>query len=199
MTESTIALLIISGVLAGFVVLLKATGRASHPLLQALRSRGIRPKHADILLCRKRAFVPAETLMSHREARFLEMLDRATESRHWRLCPHVRVADMVKVSTLWKSGSREWWQLHNLVSRWHCDVVIVDCRDNRIVAAVELDDRTHDAPARQRRDLVLEEILRQAHIPLLRDRDEKALVVRIAAFLKNRQFLQAGEEPHHGR
>lgn len=53
-------------------------------------------------------------------------------------------------------------------------MVITD-RDGRIVAAVELDDRTHQAPKRQRRDLLLEEVLKQAGIPLLRGDDEQQL------------------------
>lgn len=46
-----IAILIIVILLAGFVVLLRQAGRASHPLLQALRSRGMRPGTAEQLLC----------------------------------------------------------------------------------------------------------------------------------------------------
>jgi hypothetical protein len=46
------------------------------------------------------------------------------------------------------------------------DVVITDCA-GRIIVAVELDDRSHQAK-RQRRDLLLEEVLKQAGIPLLR-------------------------------
>ncbi|EBP7219096.1 DUF2726 domain-containing protein, partial [Salmonella enterica] len=81
-----------------------------------------------------------------------------------------------------KSGSREWWQLFRLVSQWHCDVVITD-RTGRIIVAVELDDRSHQAPKRQRRDLLLEEVLKQAGIPLLRGDDEQQLAERVRAHL----------------
>ncbi|MBW5853190.1 DUF2726 domain-containing protein [Yersinia enterocolitica] len=53
------------------------------------------------------------------------------------------------------------------------------------MAAVELDDRTHQAKHRQRRDLVLEEVLRQANIPLLRSENETALVESVTTYLKN--------------
>ncbi|RXA93715.1 DUF2726 domain-containing protein [Yersinia sp. 2105 StPb PI] len=52
-----------------------------------------------------------------------------------------------------------------------------------IMAAVELDDRSHQALHRQRRDLLLEEVLRQAGIPLLRSDEERTLITRIQAYL----------------
>jgi hypothetical protein len=44
------------------------------------------------------------------------------------------------------------------------------------VAAVELDDASHLKKHRVRRDILLEEVLRQAGIPLLRERDSEKLV-----------------------
>lgn len=89
---------------------------------------------------------------------------------------------IVRVAPDRKSGSREWWQLFRLVSQWHCDVVITD-RAGRIIAAVELDDRSHQEPKRQRRDLLLEEVLKQAGIPLLRGDNEQQLAARVRAHL----------------
>ncbi len=175
-------LLLIVVLLCGFIFLLKKAGHASHPLLQAMRSRGIRPGTAEQLMCRKPSFISAGQLMTQREQRFLHRLDRVTDTRRWRLCPQVRVADIVRVAPDRKSGSREWWQLFRLVSQWHCDVVITD-RAGRIIVAVELDDRSHQAPKRQRRDLLLEEVLKQAGIPLLRGDDEQQLAERVRAHL----------------
>ncbi|EAM2340895.1 DUF2726 domain-containing protein [Salmonella enterica] len=78
--------------------------------------------------------------------------------------------------------AQKWWQLFRLVSQWHCDVVITD-RNGRIIEAVELDDRSHQAPKRQRRDLLLKEVLKQAGIPLLRGDDEQQLAERVRAYL----------------
>lgn len=44
-------------------------------------------------------------------------------------------------------------------------------------------DRSHQAPKRQRRDLLLEEVLKQAGIPLLRSDDEQLLAERVRAHL----------------
>ncbi|WP_256574454.1 DUF2726 domain-containing protein, partial [Klebsiella variicola] len=58
--------------------------------------------------------------------------------------------------------SRTWWQLFRMASQWHCDVVIVDIHTFAIVGAVELDDASHLKKHRIRRDILLEEVLRQA-------------------------------------
>ena len=175
-------IVIVAILLVGFVALLRQARAARHPLLQALREKGIRPGRTELLLCRRPSFVSAGQLMTTREQRFLRRLDRVTDHREWRLCPQVRVADIVNVASDRKSRSREWWQLFRLVSQWHCDVVITD-RAGRIIAAVELDDCSHQAPKRQRRDLVLEEVLKQAGIPLLRGDDEQQLAERVRAYL----------------
>ena len=62
------------------------------------------------------------------------------------------------------------------VSQWHVDVVIVERCSFNIVAAVELDDTSHLRPERRRRDILLEEVLRQAGIPLLRSHDARKLL-----------------------
>lgn len=175
-------IIIMAILLAGFVILLRNAGSVRHPLLQMLREKGIRPGRTELLLCSQPSFVSAGQLMTAREQRFLRRLDRVTDTRQWRLCPQVRVADIVRVAPDRKSGSREWWQLFRLVSQWHCDVVITD-RAGRIIVAVELDDRSHQAPKRQRRDLLLEEVLKQAGIPLLRGDDEQQLAERIREHL----------------
>ncbi|WP_347074862.1 DUF2726 domain-containing protein, partial [Escherichia coli] len=94
----------------------------------------------------------------------------------WYLCPQVRVADIVQLNGNIRPRSRQWWQLFRMVSQWHVDVVIVERRSFSIVAAVELDDASHLRPERRRRDILLEEVLRQAGIPLLRSHDARKLL-----------------------
>lgn len=55
-------------------------------------------------------------------------------------------------------------------------MVIVERRSFSIVAAVELDDASHLRPERGRRDILLEEVPRQAGIPLLRSHDARKLL-----------------------
>lgn len=81
---------IITILLAGFVVLLRQAGTTRHPLLQILREKGIRPGRTELLLCRRPSFVSACQLMTEREQRFLHRLDRVTDTRQWQLCPQPR-------------------------------------------------------------------------------------------------------------
>lgn len=85
------------------------------------------------------------------------------------------MADLVQLDGKLRPRSRLWWQLFRMVSQWHVDVVIVERRTFSIVAAIELDDVSHLRPERKRRDILLEEVLRQAGIPLFRSHDAKKL------------------------
>lgn len=91
--------------------------------------------------------------------------------------------------------SRQWWQLFRMVSQWHVDVVIVERRSFSIVAAVELDDASHLRPERRRRDILLEEVLRQAGIPLLRSHDARKLLQMTGEWLNTTGADQ--QSPEH--
>lgn len=90
--------------------------------------------------------------------------------------------------------SRQWWQLFRMVSQWHVDVVIVERRSFSIVAAVELDDASHLRPERRRRDILLEEVLRQAGIPLLRSHDARKLLQMTGEWLNTTGAAQQSPE-----
>ena len=175
--------------LLGFLVLFlkeRATGKTS-PVLQALKAAGIRTGEAEQRLCRQRVWMGNDTLMTPREQHFFRALLKHTDRKHWLLCPQVRVADIASLAPHIRPRSRTWWQLFRMVSQWHCDVVVVDIRTFAIVAAIELDDASHLKKHRVRRDILLEEVLRQAGIPLLRDRDAEKLVRQIRACLIRRE------------
>lgn len=179
--------------LLGFLVLL-LKGRAvtkTSPVLRSLKALGIRPSEAEQRLCRQRVWVGNDTLMTPREQHFFRALLRHTSRTRWLLCPQVRVADIATLSPHIRPRSRTWWQLFRMASQWHCDVVIVDIHTFAIIGAVELDDASHQKKHRIRRDILLEEVLRQAGIPLLRDRDSESLVRKVGEFLK---YREAGAE-----
>ncbi|HBD5256302.1 TPA: DUF2726 domain-containing protein, partial [Escherichia coli] len=107
----------------------------------------------------------------------------------------VRVADIVQLNGNIRPRSRQWWQLFRMVSQWHVDVVIVERRSFSIVAAVELDDASHLRPERRRRDILLEEVLRQAGIPLLRSHDARKLLQMTGEWLNTTGAVQ--QSPEH--
>ncbi|WP_308066301.1 DUF2726 domain-containing protein [Escherichia coli] len=156
-------------------IILRSVNQHS-PLLMQLHAAGIRTGDAERILSSGECWQRQKTLLTEREVSFMKGLFRIVDMKRWYLCPQVRVADIVQLNGNIRPRSRQWWQLFRMVSQWHVDVVIVERRSFSIVAAVELDDASHLRPERRRRDILLEEVLRQAGIPLLRSHDARKLL-----------------------
>lgn len=155
-------------------IILRSVNQHS-PLLMQLHAAGIRTGDAERILSGGEYWQRQKTLLTEREVSFMKGLFRIVDMKRWYLCPQVRVADIVQLNGNIRPRSRQWWQLFRMVSQWHVDVVIVERCSFSIVAAVELDDASHLRPERRRRDILLEEVLRQAGIPLLRSHDARKL------------------------
>ncbi|EAW9895368.1 DUF2726 domain-containing protein [Salmonella enterica] len=162
-------------VAALLISIILKSAKNSSPLLIRLRAAGIRVGDAERLLAGGTFWQRQNTLMTEREIHFMKGLFRVVDMKRWYLCPQVRVADIVQLKGNIRSRSRQWWQLFRMMSQWHVDVVIVDRRTFCVVAVVELDDASHLQLERKRRDILLEEVMRQAGIPLLRSHDAKKL------------------------
>ncbi|MCK7068903.1 DUF2726 domain-containing protein [Enterobacter bugandensis] len=158
--------------------------RPQAPLIRRLREAGVRVGDTEQLMAGGVFWERQAQLMTDREVHFMQGLFRAVDMRRWYLCPQVRVADIVQITPRVRGRSRTWWKLFHMAAQWHCDVVIVDRRTFRVVAAVELDDASHLKKSRCRRDILLDEVMRQAGMPLLRSRDARELQRMIRDFLK---------------
>jgi hypothetical protein len=108
---------------------------------------------------------PKGSLFTDAEARFLRVLDEALGDDH-RVFAKVRVADLLTVGRVADNSS--WQRAFNQISAKHVDFVVCARDTLHIVAAVELDDRSHDAPDRQRRDAFLERAFARADVRLAR-------------------------------
>ncbi|WP_239043316.1 DUF2726 domain-containing protein [Citrobacter freundii] len=157
--------------------------RPQAPLIRRLREVGVRVGDTEQLMAGGVFWERQAQLMTDREVHFMQGLFRAVDMRRWYLCPQVRVADIVQITPRVRGRSRTWWKLFHMAAQWHCDVVIVDRRTFRVVAAVELDDASHLKKSRCRRDILLDEVMRQAGMPLLRSRDARELQRMIRDFL----------------
>ena len=104
-------------------------------------------------------------LVSPAERSFLGVLEQAVGSDH-RIFAKVRVSDVIEP----RPGlSRSTWQgAVNRIDRKHFDYVLCRPDDLSIVAAVELDDASHDQSHRQRRDRFLATACEAAGLPLVR-------------------------------
>lgn len=115
-----------------------------------------------------------ETLFSEAERSFLGVLDVAIGD-DYRVFGKVRVADVVSVID---SGNRkEWQRAFNKISAKHFDFLVCSRNDLKVVAAVELDDRSHRRRSRKVRDDFLVELCGQISLPLLRFPAQRAYSV----------------------
>mgnify|MGYP002397477254 CR=1 FL=1 len=113
------------------------------------------------------------TLLTKGEAAFYGPLQKAVGTEFQIMCK-VRVADVLTCSEAdWRRG------YGGAISQKHLDFVLCEPGTTRIILAVELDDRTHEAPHRQRRDRFLNETLYAAGIRLLRIRARAEYSVEI--------------------
>lgn len=104
----------------------------------------------------------------------------------------VRVADVITCSDAdWRRG------FGGAISQKHLDFVLCEPRTTRIILAVELDDRSHEAPHRQRRDRFLNDTLQAAGIRLLRVKARAQYSAEIIRLLVNAALGRPGVDGVH--
>lgn len=126
-------------------------------LVSAALVRG-RKSHLFPYELKKAIFSPAERS-------FLGVLDQAA-APDYRVFGKVRIADVVEVGKVANKSLRT--SAFNKISSKHFDYVVCRADDMRPVCAVELDDKSHAAPSRQKRDSFVESVCTASGLPLLR-------------------------------
>ena len=107
-------------------------------------------------------FRPKETLMSESELDFFHVLECAIPD-HTMIAPKVRLGDVIGCSESdWQAGHGP------RISAKHLDFVLIERSSSRILAGIELDDRSHDRADRRERDVFVEKAMSAAQVPLLR-------------------------------
>ncbi|MEZ5592446.1 MAG: DUF2726 domain-containing protein [Gammaproteobacteria bacterium] len=104
------------------------------------------------------------SLFSAAELRFLRALEKAVDKRV-RIYAKVRIADVVRVSP--KVDRSRFFRAFNAIACKHLDYVLCEAESCAILAAIELDDRSHDRPDRRKRDAFVDAVMQAAGIPLL--------------------------------
>jgi very-short-patch-repair endonuclease len=105
-----------------------------------------------------------DSLLSAAERSFFGVLQQALE-REFTALAKVRLADILRVQRGISAQHRS-VAFNRIVSK-HADFVICASDTFRVVGVVELDDKSHRAEARQRRDQFLDAALEAAGIPVL--------------------------------
>ncbi len=129
-------------------------------------------------------YAKRETLLTAAEQEFLSVLEQAV-SKQCRVYAQVRLADLMVV----KSGVERANRLaaQNRINAKHADFVLCDVASLRILCAIELDDSSHQRPARKARDAFFEQACLAAGLPLVRFPVRKTYsvaAVRVAIFDK---------------
>lgn len=116
------------------------------------------PEHGD-------EYEPRATLLTPTEQRFQSLIVQAV--------PQLTIAPQVQVSQVVRPVKSSRYQAAlNRIDRKSLDFVLLDA-DSAIVAAIELDDRSHDNVRRQQADAVKDAAMASAGVPLLRYRAER--------------------------
>jgi uncharacterized protein DUF2726 len=107
---------------------------------------------------------PVKSLVTPAEQRFYEVLDEAIDGRLM-IMSKVRVADLLNVTSE-RPPARH--RVFRSIACKHVDFVLVEAQNLRPLAAIELDDSTHQRADRRKRDELLDDLFEKADFPLLR-------------------------------
>lgn len=113
-------------------------------------------------------------LFSPAERSFLGVLDQAVSDR-FRVFGKVRVADVLEVRDAANASERA--RAFNKISAKHFDFILCDPNDLTVVAAIELDDSSHQRNTRQTRDEFLKNACAAAGVRLVRFPARRAYAV----------------------
>lgn len=111
-----------------------------------------------------------ESVMTNAEWRFFERLNSVAAGKY-HVFPQIHLSSLLKNETRGK-----YYKLsYQRINRRSVDFILCDIETRRPVYAVELDDWSHDSAKRKARDSIVEEMLAQGGIPLVRFRNFNAL------------------------
>ncbi len=118
-----------------------------------------------------------EYLLTHGELAFYRVLIQSL-SDAWIVFAKVRVRDVLRYHNTVSARSDL-----NRISQKHVDFVICERWTTRIVAALELDDKTHARPDRIARDILLNDAFKAASVPLIRIKARSEYSAQIVAWI----------------
>ena len=132
-------------------------------------------------------YVNNPVLFTPAERSLLRALEQAV-GKDYRILGKVRVADVVSVRSMTDRGA--WQRAFNRISAKHFDFILCAKDTLAVRCAIELNDKSHEAPRRQQRDAFLEGVCREISLPLVeiparRDYSIADLQERLLAALKS--------------
>lgn len=105
-------------------------------------------------------------LFSKREYAFYRVLRRSCGKKGLKVCPKVRLADILDVKTDDLEKNRVWFRT---IAQLHVDFLILG-KNDRFLFCVELDDSTHDTPEARKKDCFKDRCFDKTAVGLFRCR-----------------------------
>ena len=103
-----------------------------------------------------------EFLLTRAEQKFYGVLKAVVKNKYDIACK-VRLADIINCSDInWRKG------YGGQIAYKHIDFVLYDPKTSKILLCIELDDKSHNKPERQKRDNFVNKALQAADVTLLR-------------------------------
>lgn len=147
---------------------------------------GLLIKFAIVFVGRKRIYkAKSVNLLNASEIRFFETLSKVVPTKTY-ISPKVRIADLVDVDL--PHESKEFWSNFNRISQKHVDFVVCNRVNFAPLLIIELDGGSHNELLRQKRDQFVDEVFKEAKIPILHVRvsqfyDESTIKLEIDKLL----------------
>ena len=152
-TTSAVAFLFLVGVATLFIATAGATRRRRRRLAEL---EGGRAGKVDVS-----KLAAKKTLITETECRFFDFLRECIEDEYHISC-QVRLADLLVFPRSNK------FALLNRTAMKHIDFVLCEPRSMTVIAAIELDDRSHENPERMERDKFIDAVMEATKIPFIR-------------------------------
>jgi very-short-patch-repair endonuclease len=133
-------------------------------ILATVTFRRLRLGKRDALAVKELPYEKVTSLLTPAERDFFETLREVAQSEDLAVFTKVRLSDLVKV----RLGIENRQVLQNRIQQKHVDFVLCSSSQLAPVLVVELDDRSHQLPRRQERDILVDRIFASADLPILR-------------------------------
>ena len=107
----------------------------------------------------------SKPILTDREYKFYKRLKPLADKYKLQIYTKIRLADLVEPKP--KEENPMWIQCFNKIKAKHIDFALAD-EDTNIIVLIELDDRTHQRPDREERDVFVNAVLKNTGYTLLR-------------------------------
>lgn len=105
-----------------------------------------------------------KSLLTKAEQDFYHVLTTVTKGQIT-ICPQIPLGALFYPDTRDASKNRGYY---NRINRRWVDFVLCDPTNLKPLAAIELDDKSHNRPDRKKRDILVENVFKSANLPLIR-------------------------------